>query len=199
MSSEDIYLVEAQVINAFLEVVVKLSEASFRPLFVRIYDWAVVDLASDEKSKFSLKLDRPVRIVDRSLFGFACSQLLTRTRMSPLDVSRCSPSWISCSRSSRYVSSHRCCSPKPMLTVPWDCDQSIITPYMALILEHSVSQLQSFAKKESKSVDLWKQILTVFGESFECDEGSKSLRFCFLFVIIAAYLNTLGCYSLLDR
>jgi U3 small nucleolar RNA-associated protein 10 len=31
---------EAQAISAFLELVVKLNEATFRPIFRRLYDWA---------------------------------------------------------------------------------------------------------------------------------------------------------------
>jgi U3 small nucleolar RNA-associated protein 10 len=31
---------EARAISAFLELVVKLNEAAFRPLFRRLYDWA---------------------------------------------------------------------------------------------------------------------------------------------------------------
>lgn len=38
--------VETSAIASFIELVTKLSEASFKPLFVRLYDWAVVDLAA---------------------------------------------------------------------------------------------------------------------------------------------------------
>ncbi|BEI90452.1 uncharacterized protein CcaverHIS019_0305220 [Cutaneotrichosporon cavernicola] len=38
--------VETSAINSFLELVTKLSDAAFKPLFVRLYDWAVVDLSA---------------------------------------------------------------------------------------------------------------------------------------------------------
>lgn len=37
--------VEESAIGSFLELVTKLNEASFKPLFTRLYDWAVIDLS----------------------------------------------------------------------------------------------------------------------------------------------------------
>ncbi|WVQ74325.1 U3 small nucleolar RNA-associated protein 10 [Cryptococcus sp. DSM 104548] len=37
--------VEESAIGSFLELVTKLNEATFKPLFIRLYDWAVIDLA----------------------------------------------------------------------------------------------------------------------------------------------------------
>jgi U3 small nucleolar RNA-associated protein 10 len=34
---------ELQATSAFLDLVVKLNEAAFRPFFRRLYDWAFVD------------------------------------------------------------------------------------------------------------------------------------------------------------
>ncbi|CED85640.1 Uncharacterized conserved protein [Phaffia rhodozyma] len=125
LSSEEVHVVEVQVINAFLEVVVKLSEASFRPLFVRIYDWAVVELVGDEAT--GLK-DEHVTARRTTLFSIMF-HLLRKFK-------------------------------------------SIINPYMALILDHSMALLQSYAKKDITNVQLWKEVLAVFGESLECDEGT---------------------------
>ncbi|KAJ6578862.1 hypothetical protein DFH09DRAFT_980162 [Mycena vulgaris] len=44
---------EAQTISAFIELVVKLNEASFRPLFRKLYDWAFADESSDIKRKIT--------------------------------------------------------------------------------------------------------------------------------------------------
>lgn len=46
--------IEESAIGSFLELVTKLSEASFKPLFTRLYDWAVIDLA-DSKDDHSQK------------------------------------------------------------------------------------------------------------------------------------------------
>lgn len=41
---------EESAIGSFLELVTKLNEATFKPLFTRLYDWAVIDL-SDGKGE----------------------------------------------------------------------------------------------------------------------------------------------------
>lgn len=46
LSSEAVDAVESSSIASFLELVTKLSDAAFKPLFARLYDWAVVDLAA---------------------------------------------------------------------------------------------------------------------------------------------------------
>lgn len=43
--SDAIASVEDSAVGSFLELVTKLNEATFRPLFVRLYDWAVIDLS----------------------------------------------------------------------------------------------------------------------------------------------------------
>ncbi|WVN90881.1 uncharacterized protein L203_106124 [Cryptococcus depauperatus CBS 7841] len=40
--------IEESAIKSFLELVTKLSEATFKPLFIRLYDWAVVDLSESK-------------------------------------------------------------------------------------------------------------------------------------------------------
>ncbi|WVQ66419.1 uncharacterized protein L199_004599 [Kwoniella botswanensis] len=37
--------IEESAIGSFLELITKLNEATFKPLFIRLYDWAVIDLA----------------------------------------------------------------------------------------------------------------------------------------------------------
>ncbi|KAJ7079966.1 hypothetical protein B0H15DRAFT_1025307 [Mycena belliarum] len=44
---------EDQAISAFIELVIKLNEASFRPLFRKLYDWAFADESSDIKRKIT--------------------------------------------------------------------------------------------------------------------------------------------------
>lgn len=56
IDAEDISKVEDSAIGSFLELVTKLNEATFRPLFVRVYDWAVVDLS---EGKGMLEFDVP--------------------------------------------------------------------------------------------------------------------------------------------
>lgn len=42
---------ETRVIAAFKELVVKLNESAFKPLFRRLYDWAFVEKSDDESRK----------------------------------------------------------------------------------------------------------------------------------------------------
>lgn len=37
--------IEESAIGSFLELVTKLNEGTFKPLFIRLYDWAVIDLS----------------------------------------------------------------------------------------------------------------------------------------------------------
>lgn len=46
LDAETVDRVETSAINSFLELVTKLSDGAFKPLFVRLYDWAVVDLSA---------------------------------------------------------------------------------------------------------------------------------------------------------
>jgi len=45
LDAEVIDRVEESAIGSFLELVTKLNEATFKPLFTRLYDWAVIDLS----------------------------------------------------------------------------------------------------------------------------------------------------------
>nr|XP_019043454.1 hypothetical protein I302_08031 [Kwoniella bestiolae CBS 10118]OCF22384.1 hypothetical protein I302_08031 [Kwoniella bestiolae CBS 10118] len=46
--------IEESAIGSFLELVTKLNEATFKPLFIRLYDWAVIDLAEGKGEKIVL-------------------------------------------------------------------------------------------------------------------------------------------------
>lgn len=46
LTPEAVDAVESSAIASFLELVTKLSDAAFKPLFARLYDWAVVDLSA---------------------------------------------------------------------------------------------------------------------------------------------------------
>lgn len=59
--------VEASAIGSFLELVTKLNEATFKPLFIRLYDWAVIDL-SEGKRESSKRFDKS-HIRERTLTG----------------------------------------------------------------------------------------------------------------------------------
>ncbi|OCF41969.1 hypothetical protein I317_04161 [Kwoniella heveanensis CBS 569] len=46
--------IEESAIGSFLELVTKLNESTFKPLFIRLYDWAVIDLAEGKGRKIVL-------------------------------------------------------------------------------------------------------------------------------------------------
>lgn len=68
----DMVAVEDHALGAFVQFILKLNEQTFRPLFLRTYDWAVIDLAEGDDGSDSsegLVARRTVlyKIVDRLL------------------------------------------------------------------------------------------------------------------------------------
>ena len=45
--------IEESAITSFLELVVRLNEVTFKPLFIRLYDWAVIDLSEGASESLS--------------------------------------------------------------------------------------------------------------------------------------------------
>ncbi|KAK4048437.1 snoRNA-binding rRNA-processing protein utp10 [Microbotryomycetes sp. JL201] len=66
---DDINLVESNALGAFIQFILKLNEQTFRPLFLRTYDWAVIDLAEAEDAEDAITARRIVlyKLVDRML------------------------------------------------------------------------------------------------------------------------------------
>ncbi|GAA5867626.1 hypothetical protein JCM8547_001319 [Rhodosporidiobolus lusitaniae] len=68
---EDVTVVEDNALGAFVQFILKLNEQIFRPLFLRTYDWAVIDLSETEapadEVKAGLTARRTVlyKVVDR--------------------------------------------------------------------------------------------------------------------------------------
>lgn len=46
--TQDISDIEENALGAFTQFILKLNEQTFRPIFLRTYDWAVIDLADAE-------------------------------------------------------------------------------------------------------------------------------------------------------
>ena len=59
--------IEQSAISSFLELVIKLDEKSFKPLFIRLYDWAVVDLAEAPSASARGKIQEQTRLVERQV------------------------------------------------------------------------------------------------------------------------------------
>jgi U3 small nucleolar RNA-associated protein 10 len=69
--------VETSAITSFLELVVRLNEATFKPLFVRLYDWAAVDLATENVDADVGRLNERKAVLFRVMTG-----LLTKFKVS---------------------------------------------------------------------------------------------------------------------
>lgn len=69
LDMDDVVAVEDHALGAFVQFILKLNEQLFRPLFLRTYDWAVIDLAEEVNAAEGLVARRTVlyRIVDRLL------------------------------------------------------------------------------------------------------------------------------------
>ncbi|KAK4702660.1 U3 small nucleolar RNA-associated protein 10, partial [Phenoliferia sp. Uapishka_3] len=69
LSLDDISQIEENALGAFVQFILKLNEQTFRPLFLRTYDWAVIDLADEENSITALAARRTVlyKLLDKLL------------------------------------------------------------------------------------------------------------------------------------
>jgi hypothetical protein len=57
MEDDDLDALEGSIINSFLDLVMKLNETLFKPLFLKVVDWATVERADDaDRSLFLYKL-----------------------------------------------------------------------------------------------------------------------------------------------
>lgn len=66
LPAEDAQAIENTAISAYMQMVLKLNEGTFRPLFLRLFDWAVVDLVNDPDGAMHRKITL-FRIMDRML------------------------------------------------------------------------------------------------------------------------------------
>ncbi|KAI5481102.1 U3 small nucleolar RNA-associated protein 10 [Pseudohyphozyma bogoriensis] len=69
ISLDDVEDIEENALGAFVQFILKLNEQTFRPLFLRTYDWAVIDLAEESDAKITSPARRTVlyKLVDRLL------------------------------------------------------------------------------------------------------------------------------------
>ena len=75
--------VEESAIGSFLELVTKLSESAFKPLFTRLYDWAVIDLAYGKGKGAEKRLNERKTVLLHVMMG-----LLTKFKVSTSTVYR---------------------------------------------------------------------------------------------------------------
>lgn len=66
---DDIDRIEDAALGAFVQFILKLNEQTFRPLFLRTYDWAVIDLAEEQGAEEGITARRIVlyKLVDKLL------------------------------------------------------------------------------------------------------------------------------------
>ena len=69
LDPQDIAQIEENALGAFVQFILKLNEQTFRPLFLRTYDWAVIDLADEKDAASGLAARRTVlyKLVDKLL------------------------------------------------------------------------------------------------------------------------------------
>ena len=107
LDENDITSIEENALGAFVQFILKLNEQLFRPLFLRTYDWAVIELADETDAQDGLSARRIVlyKIVDRLLAQLRVSSSLNtlvanvpRTDVKPPSSSQSSsPTFRSCS------------------------------------------------------------------------------------------------------
>jgi len=79
LDENDITSIEENALGAFVQFILKLNEQLFRPLFLRTYDWAVIELADEADAQDGLSARRIVlyKIVDRLLAQLRVSSLFS--------------------------------------------------------------------------------------------------------------------------
>lgn len=149
-----------------MEVVVKLSEATFRPLFVRVYDWAAVELV-EESTRTS---QNPIPSIEHSLSFPPC----LIPCLSYIFV------WLVSASTAGHLIARRTTLFAVMEGL-LERFKSIMTPYTAIVLDHAQELLQAYVEGTLTDLGLWGQILVSLAKSFEYDEGGECPRFFFFF------------------
>lgn len=67
LTSTDLNEIENSTLKAFLKMVLKLNETTFRPLFLRIFDWSVLDLVEEKELEDSDLILNDLEISSRKL------------------------------------------------------------------------------------------------------------------------------------
>ncbi|KAI8096220.1 uncharacterized protein BX664DRAFT_290957 [Halteromyces radiatus] len=82
MDSTDIDELESSIIDSFLGLVMKLNETLFKPLFLKIVDWATVEQPDENRSLFFYKLLDSLLEKLKSIFtpyiGYVVEDMMTR-------------------------------------------------------------------------------------------------------------------------
>ncbi|XP_056631660.1 HEAT repeat-containing protein 1 homolog [Diorhabda sublineata] len=78
-SAEDIEDVETHIINAFTVLILKLSENTFRPLYYKLYDWAVRSEIKDERLITFYSLSSRIAESLKSLFVLFASHFINNS------------------------------------------------------------------------------------------------------------------------
>lgn len=148
--------VEESAIGSFLELVTKMNEATFKPLFTRLYDWAVIDLSEGKSGYKAIKLRmNPLtglavddqRLVERkTVLLHVMMGLLTKFRVSRL--------WSYCRRDGAHVLQH------------------LLSPYIGILLPHLEELLSAYSSGNITDPELWTLLIRVLGKSFEVDDGA---------------------------
>ena len=72
----DVDEAEKHVIKAFVNLILKLSESSFRPLFYKVYDWSIRDTATNDRAITFFCLSSQISEALKSLFVLFASDLI---------------------------------------------------------------------------------------------------------------------------
>lgn len=144
---------EPRIISAFVELVVKLNEVTFKPLFRKLYDWAFVSDGGESNSQF------------RFVLRFKSSSWQTISGVASLFVMCISVYWTI----SRYVAfkEHR--------LILNNIVQGLMNPYMSFLLQPFVDILKSFRDASSDDLALWTGVVQVLSKTFGFDSGSQYL------------------------
>lgn len=141
---------ETAAIEAFIELVTKLNEATFKPFFRRLFDWAFSS-SKDESSSCKPATDRLVNVAGNESRQITFSIAMTAL----LDMFK-----VRIHRASAYL-------------ILISNKQNLIVPYMSMTLESVTETLQRFISGQCKNHILWIALIRMLQSSLNVDEGRK--------------------------
>lgn len=132
-------------IEAYLDMVEKLNEASFKPLFARLYDWAFIDVESSKSDLASLPVVFVCQCADNIIWSLSDATISRKTvlyRVVDALVGRF---------------------------------KAIMTPYLSVIYDSTLTLLDEYSEGQTSEKELWSAIIKTLTTSFEADDGRKFL------------------------
>ncbi|XP_063697317.1 HEAT repeat-containing protein 1 homolog [Culicoides brevitarsis] len=194
VTEKDIEIVEKHVIQAFTGLILKLSESSFRPLFFKIHNWALVEAAaSRERAITFFKLSHAISEALKGLFILFSSDLIEPMSklLKATNASKCVDLYFESPEKNSVLVEYVLRTLKSICTHD---SQKFMNPHrFGVIMEPLVDTVENSLIAESEDLKLllqetigaltvavaddtlWKQLNLYLLEKMRCDEPEQKI------------------------